>query len=93
MKPMETTTRHAEKRMQQRSVPPFVVDMILKFGEPERSHGANRYVLNKKARKKVESYLGPMKLTEPRKLFDAYVVLSDDSEIITTGYRTKRFKS
>ncbi len=86
-------SRHAERRMQGRAIPQLVVDLILQFAEPKRVGRADRYVLNKQSKRRLEAYLGQLELKNSAKLFNAYVVIADDGTIVTTGYRTGRFKN
>ncbi|MGE3244957.1 MAG: hypothetical protein AB7F96_12635 [Beijerinckiaceae bacterium] len=81
-------TRHAGERLQQRTIPPFAIELLERFGTSVRSRGADKIFFDKHAKKRVSEYLGGarcLKLIE--KLLDAYIVVSDDGKIITVGYR------
>ena len=82
-------TTHAIARCQQRGVPPFVVDLLLRFGRREHDHrGAEIVFFDRRAKKEVESYTGGSigKLSEQ---MDTYAVVSDGC-VITVGVRHKR---
>jgi hypothetical protein len=75
--------------MQQRGIPPAVIQMLAQFGERRYDHhnGCIRYFSNR-ARRKALAYLG----SEGAKLLEAYssayIVQACDAEIvITTGFR------
>ena len=87
-------TNHGAMRAQQRSVPPAVLDWLFQFGEEEYlGEGVRRYAFNRRAWKKLASYLGGLGLAEPDKARSAYAVVAPDESFITVGYRTNRMKS
>lgn len=82
-------TDHAEKRCQQRGVPPFIVDLLLMFGAREHDgHGAEVCFFDRRAKKRVKNYMGGVigKLSEQ---LDTYAVLCGD-RVVTVGTRFKR---
>lgn len=82
-------TVHAAVRCQQRGVSPFVVDLLLRFGQREHDHeGAEIVFFDRRAKKAVESYTGGSigKLSEQ---MDSYAVVSD-GRVITVGTRYKK---
>jgi len=88
-------TAHADKRLQQRGVPPLIIRCLRDFGERVYDHrGAVIYHFNKTSWRKLEGEWG----REPvRRLFadhrDAYMVVSaEDDLVITVGKRFKRIK-
>jgi hypothetical protein len=89
---MSYITHHAEKRCQQRGLPPLVVDLLLQFGQSERAGpGAEMHYFDHTGRRRIRSYLGPL----ARGLGDylnAYLVVSDDGAIVTAGHRQQRVK-
>lgn len=88
-----TMTHHAAARVQQRAIPPAVVDWLVRFGRPEQSHGATVFAFDKRAWRNLEVYLGPLGLSGADKIRNAYVVLGEGDHVITAGYRTQRRKS
>lgn len=82
-------SQHANKRSQQRGVPPLIVDLLIQFGAREYDgKGAEIYFFDNKAKKRLKSYAGGLisKLSEQ---LDAYAVISED-KVITVGTRHKR---
>lgn len=86
-------SRHAQARLEQRAIPPVAIDWLLEFGQAQRAGGATRYAFDKRGRRRLEGYLGTVGLKSPDKVFDAYLVVSDDDAVITAGYRTRRFRN
>jgi hypothetical protein len=85
-------TQHAKTRMQQRSIPPMAVDLLMQFGAETRTHGGYHYYFNKKSKKFVKSYFGQLGCKELESLLNVYAIVSDDGTLITTGHRTSRIK-
>lgn len=85
-------TRHASSRSQQRSIPPFAVELLERYGASCRHNGAEVLFMDKKARKQIASDFGgarALRYFEP--LMNAYAVV-DGGKVITLAHRTKRFK-
>lgn len=81
-------SEHARRRMRQRAIPMFVVDLLLRFGKIRHANGAIRLDFDRRGRRQAETYLGPARLDG--KAFDTYAVVSDNV-LITIGHRTERF--
>jgi len=82
-------TGHAVKRMHQRGIPEMAIDLLLRFGAEERAgKGSSSFFWDKASEKRLKAYAGSgyAKLKE---LFDCYVVVADDGEIITVAHRYK----
>jgi hypothetical protein len=82
-------SNHATTRCQQRGVPLFVVDLLLRFGRREHDQkGADIVFFDRRAKKEVESYTGGSigRLSEQ---MDSYAVVSDGC-VITGGVRYKK---
>lgn len=79
-------TKHGAVRSQQRCVPHAVVDALIDFGEAEHDgKGGVRHYFSKRAWRAYRRYLG----TESKhyeRYRSAYVVLSSDGMVITTGW-------
>ena len=80
-------TRHAQKRMQQRSIPPLVVELLLNHGErvPAR-RGAEIFYFGNRGRSRVRLTEG---LDLTRRLeghLHDYVIVAD-GKVITCGKR------
>ena len=53
-------TKHASERMQQRSIPPIVVEFLLDHGQPERGPGgAERFTFCKRSWRRLQREFGP----------------------------------
>ena len=83
-------TNHANKRMQQRSIPKAVVEWLLDFGARERSGASEIVYFDKKSKKELSRELGPQIVKSIARFLDVYAVISDDGYLVTTGYRYKR---
>jgi len=85
-------TKHARERSQQRGIPPFVVDMLLQYGERQRDgHGAEIHYFGKRGRRRLQTYVGPAILEHLSHYLNVYAVVAD-GEVVTCGYRTKTIK-
>lgn len=85
-------TRHANQRSQQRSIPPFAIEIFERYGAYCRHDGADVLFMDKKARKRIAREFGgarALRFLEP--LLDAYAVL-ENGQIITLAHRTARLK-
>lgn len=85
-------TKHARVRMQQRAIPPLVVDCLMRFGHREPSGGGTwKYYFDKRSRRRLEAYAGQLAslLSE---FLDVYVVAGPDSVVVTAAHREERIK-
>lgn len=89
---MTSLTRHASTRSVQRGIPPLVIDWVMSYGEVARSRGANTYFLTKRTRKNLEKDIGSILYKRVSDLLDIYVVVGEQSRIITTAHRLRRRK-
>ena len=85
-------TRHANERSQQRGIPPFVIDLLLDFGESEHDHhgGEIRY-FGKQGKRRVVRHLGQILASRLDSIWDAYAVTAD-GVVVTAGHRTARVR-
>jgi len=82
-------TRHAQARMQQRSIPPLAIDLLWDFGTCcPAGDGTEQYFFDKKAWKRISRYAG-RDAPSHSGWRDVYMVCKGDL-IVTTGYATKR---
>ena len=84
-------THHASVRLQQRAIPPFMVELLERFGTTMRCDGAERLFFDKAARKRLERHLGghrSLRHVEP--WLNVYVVIGDNGRLVTVGHRSKR---
>lgn len=85
-------SKHARARMQQRSIPPIVVDWLVDFGHCEYGHdGTRTYFFDKASRREFKSYAGPV-FGSVNEFLNVYAVVSVDSQVITVAVRQERRK-
>ena len=85
-------THHAEIRMQQRTIPPLILDWLIDYGATSYDkHGARKRYFDKRSRKRLMKEVGKSIVSQLSKHLTVYAVTTDDS-VITVGYRTKRIK-
>jgi hypothetical protein len=83
---------HAQTRMQQRCIPPGIVDLILTYGSIVHDHhGAEIYHFDKPAIRRLERSWGRSFVRRLDGLQRAYAVVRD-GQVITTGHRHKRVR-
>lgn len=85
-------SQHAAIRSQQRAIPPMLVDLLLQFGTSQPAgDGASKLYFDKAARRRVQSYAGPLAGLLNEHL-DVYAVVSSESKVITTAHLTERIR-
>lgn len=86
-------SNHAMQRMQQRAIPPLLVDLLYRYGREQRQCGSTVLFFDEKSRKRARRALDEV-IQRFDKLSDAYVIEADDnSTAITVGHRLRRFKN
>lgn len=85
-------TTHARSRSADRGVAAAIVDWLELFGRERWIAGATVLTFDKRARRRLEAFLSPMKVPEPEKVFRTYAVVGRDGRILTVGYRWKRLR-
>jgi hypothetical protein len=85
-------TAHARARLQQRSVPRDVVDLLYSYGDEARTH--NGYILycSKRSRVRIARSRRLDERPEVRRFLACYLVESDGGLVVTVGYRHKRIR-
>lgn len=84
------TTHHAATRMQQRSISPLMVDLLLEFGSSQPAgDGTSKLFFDKRSRRKLQHYVGSM-ANRLEEQMNIYAVVGHDQRIITVGHRYKR---
>lgn len=85
-------SKHSQKRMHQRSIPPIVNKWLDEFGEEMfDGHGGILVFFSKASIRKMETAFGHHFLAQNKKYLGVYRVEStDNSTLITTGWRTRR---
>lgn len=85
-------TTHAEKRIQQRGIPPMVVDLLMRFGSASRCDGAERFMFDKNARNRLRQHLGGdrgLKIID--RWLNVYVVIGDNGQVVTAAHKHRHF--
>ena len=87
-------THHADRRMQQRGIPPLVVELLDQFGTSARCpRGAQMLTFDKQARARLRRAVGARGVAVVDRWLGIYTVVSDDTgEVITASHRRHRFK-
>ena len=87
-----TFTAHAQTRLQQRGIPPMVIDLLMQFGSPLRCGGAERLMFDKLAVKRLRRHLGGdrgLKLIE--RWLNVYAIIGDNGQLVTAAHKHSRF--
>jgi hypothetical protein len=85
-------TAHARKRLQQRGITDFFVDVLLDFGTSQKSHGGSEIVFLTHHDKRLAEGSNCDGKTL-RRLRNAYLILSRSGKVITAGYRYRPIKT
>ena len=86
-------TQHAVVRMQQRGIPPFVVECLLDHGRVQHDHHGGRILFFDKASwRRIKRCGKKMSLAKLSKYRKAYAVLTSDGLVLTLGHRYKRIR-
>ena len=88
---MEHLSQHAATRMQQRGIPPAVLECLLEYGRLQYDHHGGAIVfLDKAARRRFAREQGGEPLKRLEKHLRAYAVIATDGTVKTVGHRYKR---
>jgi hypothetical protein len=86
-------TRHAQARLQQRAIPPLVVELLERVGSATRADGADILFFDKAARKRLRRHLGGERSLKPvERWLNVYVVVADGGPVVTAGHRHRRIQ-
>ena len=89
---MNTLTRHAATRCQQRGLPPMLLDVLMQCGSSvPAGDGAVKVFIDKAARRRIKVYAGPLASTLHEYL-DVYAIVAADGQVITAAHRTERIR-
>lgn len=84
-------SRHASVRSQQRSIPPLIMDWLVRYGARQpAADGASILFFDKASRRRLAHDVGSPVLHALEPMLDAYVVQAADELVITVGWRTRR---
>mgnify|MGYP001039541658 CR=1 FL=1 len=84
-------TVHSRKRLQQRAIPPLIVDLLMQFGSASRANGAERLMFDKMAIKRLRHHLGGdrgLKVVE--RWLGVYAVVGDNGMVVTAAHKQER---
>ena len=85
-------SRHAETRMQQRAVPPLVVNWLQQYGEEKHDHrGAVIRYFSKQSKRALQRDIGNLPIKRMSDYLGTYLI-ERDGVVITVGHRYKRIK-
>lgn len=85
-------TSHAEERLQQRAIPPFMVELLERFGSEMRCSGADRLFFDKAAVKRLQRHIGDRRsLRHVERWLNVYIVIGDNGRLVTAARQTRRF--
>ena len=86
-------SNHAKQRMQQRAIPPLLVDLLYRYGREQRQCGSTVLFFDKNSRKHARKALEDV-IKRFDKLSDVYLIEANDSSTtVTVGHRLRRFKN
>lgn len=84
---MTSLTKHAEKRLQQRSIPEIMLQIMLSYGEEVPQKGGTCMVrISRRRRAAIRKDL-KRALDHFDSLCDGYMVVSEDDKVITAGHQ------
>jgi hypothetical protein len=87
-----TFTMHAETRVQQRGIPPMVIDLLMQFGSASRCGGAERLMFDKLALRRLRRHLGGdrgLKLID--RWLNVYAIIGDNGQLVTVAHKHSHF--
>lgn len=85
-------SRHARSRMQQRGIPPSIVDRVLRYGREFHDHHGAIVVMMDRAAEARLARDGDSRGVAIDRLRGVYVVVAADGTIRTVGHRTRRLR-
>lgn len=86
-------TPHAQARMQQRGIPPGILDLLLSYGSVEHDHhGAEVYHFDEAAIRRLQHDIGREPVRRMHEYLNAYAVYGTDGTLVTTGHRYQRIR-
>ena len=84
-------TGHAQARVQQRGIPPLILEWLLAYGATKADHrGAEIRYFDRQSRRRLGNAVGHQVVDRLSGLLDTYVVVAENGAVITAGHRTKR---
>jgi len=85
-------TKHAQTRLQQRAIPPLIIEWLCKYGSRlQGMNGTTVCFFDRESRRSLASEVGHVVVRRLSDMMDTYLVLSGNS-IVTIGHRYKPLK-
>lgn len=85
-------SKHAAIRCQQRGIPPWISELLDRFGIVEYAgHGAERIYFNKLSIRAMERELGKRVVAKLEEWLDVFKIVSSDGVTCTVAHKTSRF--
>jgi hypothetical protein len=84
---------HAHIRLQQRSVPPLILDLLILYGE-KKYQGNDKQLrfFSKKSRRKMNADLGKVAVGQLGRLLNSSIVTYKDGSLVTAMRKRKRVR-
>jgi len=82
-------SQHARIRMQQRGIPPKVLEWLSDYGEIDHQRGAELYYFSRRSREALQRHEDPATLRRYSKALNAYMVCTE-GRVATVGHRYQR---
>lgn len=87
-----SNSKHAQERIQQRGIPPLIVQWLEAFGEEQHDrHGAVILHFSKRARRRLEHAVGREPVRRLGDWLNSYAVFAN-GVLITVGMRWKKMQ-
>jgi hypothetical protein len=84
-------THHAAERLQQRAIPPFIIELLERFGSAMRCGGAEQLFFDKAVRKRLKRHMGGRRsLRHVEPWLNVYLVIGDNGNLVTVAHRSRR---
>lgn len=85
---------HAQVRMQQRGLPAAALALIRRYGRRQHDHqGCALVYLDRRGREAIRRHEGEQVYRDYEKVWDAYLLERVGGAVLTTGHRTRRFRT
>ena len=82
-------TKHAQSRLQQRTIPPLIIDWLCRYGcRLKGVNGTTVCFFDRESRRHLASEVGHLVVRRLSDMMDTYLVISGNS-IVNVGHRYK----
>lgn len=84
-------SKHASNRLQQRAIPPMMLDLLFDYGKFEHDHrGAGVYYFNKVGKEHARVALQQCKSKQIDHCLNVYLIMGSNGSIVTVGHLAKK---